>query len=91
VIYSIWTQIRLNFSHIPVSPSPHSSNASLKVFEFFITALQTGTNVPVTKENVIAISLLANEFWLEELFSDSSALMASSAPELITALFPSEL
>jgi uncharacterized coiled-coil protein SlyX len=57
-----------------------------EIFEVFVKALGTGSKVPVTKENVASISLLAKEFWVEELFSECSALMSSSAPELITAI-----
>jgi hypothetical protein len=51
-----------------------------------VNAVGTGSKVPVTKENVSSISLLSKEFWFEELFSECSALMSSSAPKLITAL-----
>jgi hypothetical protein len=62
------------------------SSVPLEIFELFVKALQTGGKVPVSKENSSAISLLAKEFWLEELLSECSALQASSAPELIRAL-----
>jgi hypothetical protein len=62
------------------------SSVPLKTFEIFVDALETGTKVAVTKENVGAISLLAKEFWLEDLLSECSALQAPSIPELITYL-----
>jgi uncharacterized coiled-coil protein SlyX len=58
----------------------------LELFEVFVEALKTGTKVPVTKDNVGAISLLAKEFWLEDLLSECSALQIASTPELIAAL-----
>jgi hypothetical protein len=61
------------------------SNVRSEIFEVFMKALKTGSNVPVTKENVASISLLAKEFCLEELFSECSALMSISAPESIAA------
>jgi hypothetical protein len=42
--------------------------------------------VPVTKENAGAISLLAKEFWLEDLVSECSSLEAVPEPEFVIAL-----
>jgi hypothetical protein len=62
------------------------SSVRREIFQVFVKAVGTGAKVPITQENVTSISLLAKEFWLEELFSECSALLSSSAPELITAL-----
>jgi hypothetical protein len=64
------------------------STVGREIFQVFVMGLGTGSKVPVTKENVASISHLAKEFWLEELFSECSDLLSSSAPELITG--PSE-
>jgi hypothetical protein len=56
------------------------------MFDLFVKALETGTKVPVTKDNAGAISLLAKGSWLEDLLSESSALQVASNPELITVL-----
>jgi hypothetical protein len=57
-----------------------------EIFQIFVKALQTNATVPVTAENAADISLLAEEFWFEELLSECSALKPSSIPELITTL-----
>jgi hypothetical protein len=62
------------------------SSVPVKVFELFVKALVTGGKVPVTKENAGSISLLAKEFWLEDLLSQSSALQMDSTPELMASL-----
>jgi hypothetical protein len=62
------------------------SSVSVEIFKVFVNALKTGTNVPVTKENSGPISLLAKEFWLEDLLAECSALQVDSAVELIAAL-----
>jgi uncharacterized coiled-coil protein SlyX len=69
------------------------SAVPLEIFEVFVEALNNGTKVAVTKENADAISLLAKEFWLEDLLSECSALQIAltpeqiaSTPELIAAL-----
>jgi hypothetical protein len=62
------------------------SSVPLQTFQVFVKALETGSKFSVTKENAASISLLAKEFWFEELLSECSALMSSSVPELITAL-----
>jgi hypothetical protein len=46
------------------------SSVSVELFKIFVNALATGTKIPVTKENSGSISLLANEFWLEDLLSE---------------------
>jgi uncharacterized coiled-coil protein SlyX len=51
-----------------------------------VKALETGTKVAVTKENAGEISLLAREFWLDDLLSECSALQIASVPELIVTL-----
>jgi hypothetical protein len=56
------------------------------ISQVFVKALKTGSKVAVTKENVASILLLAKKFWLEDLFSECSALMSSSTRELIRAL-----
>jgi uncharacterized coiled-coil protein SlyX len=58
----------------------------LGIFEVFVGSLETGTKVEVTKENVKAISLLAKEFWLEDLLTECSDLQIGSSPEIIAAL-----
>jgi hypothetical protein len=62
------------------------STVRREIFQVFVKALGTGSKVPVTKQNVVSISLLTKEFWLEELFSECSALISSSVPELIAVL-----
>jgi hypothetical protein len=62
------------------------SSVSAGIFKIFVNALATGTKVPVTKENSGSISLLAKEFWLEDLLAECSALQVDSAAELIAAL-----
>jgi hypothetical protein len=62
------------------------SSVPLRIFEVFVEALKTGTKVAVTKENAGVISLLAKEFWLEDLLSECSSLQIASAPELIASL-----
>jgi predicted nucleic acid-binding Zn-ribbon protein len=58
----------------------------LEIFELFLKALETGGKVRVTNDNASAISLLAKEFWLEDLLSECSALQIASTPEPIAAL-----
>jgi hypothetical protein len=43
------------------------SSVPIEVFELFVKALGTGQKPPVTQENARDISLLAKEFWLEDL------------------------
>jgi hypothetical protein len=43
------------------------SSVPLGIFEVFVEALETGTQVRVTKENAGAISLHAKDFWHEDL------------------------
>jgi uncharacterized coiled-coil protein SlyX len=62
------------------------SSVPLGIFEIFADSLATGTKVAVTRENAGALSLLAKEFWLQELLSQCSALQIASVPELIAAL-----
>jgi hypothetical protein len=62
------------------------STVPVDVFELFVKALETGGKVPVTKENAESISLLAKEFWLEDLISKCFALQIPSIPEVITGL-----
>jgi uncharacterized coiled-coil protein SlyX len=62
------------------------SSVPLEIFEVFARSLVAGTKVSLTKENARAISLLAKEFWLEDLLSECSALQIASVPELIAAL-----
>jgi hypothetical protein len=62
------------------------SSVPVEVFELFVKALETGEKVPVTKENAGSISLLAKEFWLEDLLSECSALQMVSIPKLIADL-----
>jgi TPR repeat protein len=57
------------------------SSVPLVIFDVFVKALGTGGKVPVTKEDARAISLLAKEFWLEDLLSECSALQISSIIE----------
>jgi hypothetical protein len=52
-----------------------------EIFHVFVKALETNTKVPIMKENVASISLLAKEFCFEEMFLECSALMLNSAPE----------
>jgi uncharacterized coiled-coil protein SlyX len=62
------------------------SSVPLGIFEVFVDSLKTGTKVSVTKENAGAISVLAKEFWLEDLLSECSALQMASLPEIVSAL-----
>jgi PHD/YefM family antitoxin component YafN of YafNO toxin-antitoxin module len=62
------------------------SSVPLGIFELFVKALGTGEKVSVTKENAGAVSLLAKEFWLDDLLSECSALQMASLPELVAAL-----
>jgi hypothetical protein len=62
------------------------SSVSLEIFELFVKSLRTKAKFRVTKENAGAISLLAKEFWLENLLSECSALQMPSVLELLTAL-----
>jgi hypothetical protein len=62
------------------------SSVPLGLFEVFVDALERGTKVEVKKENVNAFSLLAKEFWLEDLLTECSALQVASSPEPIRAL-----
>jgi uncharacterized coiled-coil protein SlyX len=62
------------------------SSVPLGVFEVFVESLKTGTRVAITKENASAISLLAKEFWVEDLLAECSALQMASTPELLAAL-----
>jgi uncharacterized coiled-coil protein SlyX len=62
------------------------SSVPLEIFKVFVDSLKTGTNISVTKENAGAISLLAKEFWLEDLLSECSALQMASLPDIVSAL-----
>jgi uncharacterized coiled-coil protein SlyX len=62
------------------------SSVPLGIFQVFAEALKTGTQVPVTKETADAISLLAKEFWLEDLLSECSAIQMASKPDIIASL-----
>jgi uncharacterized coiled-coil protein SlyX len=62
------------------------SSVPLGVFEVFARSLETGTKVAVTKENASAISILAKEFWLEDLLSECFALPIAPTSELMAAL-----
>jgi hypothetical protein len=52
------------------------------IFDVFARSVERGTKVAVTKENAGAFSLLAKEFWLEDLLSACSALQIASVREL---------
>jgi hypothetical protein len=78
------------FEHRPkfvtsTSYEVHSS-VPVEIFEVFVKALETGGKVPITKENSGSISVLAKEFYLEDLLSDCSALQLGLAPEFIAVL-----
>jgi uncharacterized coiled-coil protein SlyX len=62
------------------------SSVPVEIFGLFVKALETGGKVRVTRENAGSISLLAKEFWLDDLLSECSALQMNSAPELVAAL-----
>jgi hypothetical protein len=62
------------------------TSVPVEIFELLVWALETGKRVPVTHENASAFSLLANEFWLEDLLFECSVLEMVSTAELITAL-----
>jgi hypothetical protein len=62
------------------------SSVPVEIFEVFVKTLETGGKAPVTKENAGALSVLANEFYLEDLLSECSALQLGLAPEFIVAL-----
>jgi hypothetical protein len=51
-----------------------------------VKALETGGKVRVTKENAGSISLLAKEFWLEDLLAECSVCQIASTSEPIAAL-----
>jgi hypothetical protein len=59
------------------------SSVPLEVFQVFAKAVETGSKVPVTKEAVDALSLLAAEFGFDDLLLDCRALQAESNPGLI--------
>jgi hypothetical protein len=71
---------------IPSTAYEVQSSVPLGIFEIFVKALETGGKVPVTKQNAGAISLLAKEFWLDELLSECSALQTVSPSDQITVL-----
>jgi hypothetical protein len=52
----------------------------VEVFELFVKAMETGGNVPSTKENAGSISLLAKEFWLGDLFLECAGFHMGSTP-----------
>jgi hypothetical protein len=59
---------------------------TLEVFEIFVKSLETGSKVQVTNETAGALSLLAKEFWLDELLLECFSVQVVSAPEVIAAL-----
>jgi archaellum component FlaC len=59
------------------------SPVPIEVFRVFVKALETGTKVPVTRENAASVSLLVAEFWFDDI---PTARSATSSPEFITAL-----
>jgi hypothetical protein len=61
------------------------SSVPVEIFELFVKALETGTQIRVTKENAGAISVLAKEFWLEDLLSECSALQIASTSQRIAS------
>jgi hypothetical protein len=63
------------------------SPISFEIFKVFVKSLETGTKITVTKANASELSLLAQEFWLDGLLSECSAVLAVSASEFITTLF----
>jgi hypothetical protein len=66
------------FEHHPELISSTSYNVQspvpLEVFQLFVKALATGTKVPVTKENAGTISLVAKEFYFDDLLSECLAV-----------------
>jgi hypothetical protein len=64
------------------------SSVPLGIFEIFVHALQTGTTIPVTKENAGEITLLAKEFWVEDSLADSPPVPVSPIPEPTKAESP---
>jgi predicted nucleic acid-binding Zn-ribbon protein len=49
------------------------SSIPLELFETFVDSLKTQKNVPITKQNVESLTLLANEFCLSELARECAA------------------
>jgi hypothetical protein len=52
------------------------SSVPVSVFETFVDSLRSQTKPTATRENAASLSLLAKEFFLEELVSDCAALAA---------------
>jgi hypothetical protein len=71
---------------LDATSSKVQSSVPVEIFELFVKALEKGTKVRVAKENAGSISVLAKEFWLEDLLSECSVLQVSSTPELIATL-----
>jgi hypothetical protein len=65
------------------------SRVPLNIFQSFVKALETGTKISVIKENASAVSLLAKEFWLVDLVSESPGLQAVPNPEFMITLYAS--
>jgi hypothetical protein len=62
------------------------SKVPIEIFETFVRALETGTKVSVTNDNVDSILRLAEEFWLGELISECSILRARFVSDSIVRL-----
>jgi hypothetical protein len=56
---------------------PVKSSVPSAVFKAFVDSLKAQTKIPVTKENVAPLSLLAKEFFLSELISECAAFSLS--------------
>jgi hypothetical protein len=62
------------------------SDVPLDIFQAFVKSLQANTPLPVTKETVDSIALLAQEFWVEDLIAECSALQETLHPDDIRVL-----
>jgi hypothetical protein len=62
--FSIYLKINAASSRGDVTICDIQSYVPFKVFEVFVKALETHTAVPVTKENMASISLLASDLEL---------------------------
>jgi hypothetical protein len=62
------------------------SSVPLDIIELFARSLETGAEIPLTQANAPFLSLLAKEFWIDELFSECSIYLASCSAQLVTQL-----
>jgi hypothetical protein len=62
------------------------SSVPFEIFQLFVKALKAGTAVVLTKENVSPVSLLAEEFFLEDLQRECAVFQKAMSPESIYLL-----